>query len=96
MLVVRSTHSEQVVAAAPAIQPIQAALVSADALKPEPKSKPKPKLKPKPNQSQPAPDLNRYRIQNPHPKASEPQQGAHRLSTRSNWPPSHAMSWCTH
>ena len=76
MLVVRSTHSEQVVAAAPAIQPIQAALVSADALKPEPKSKPKPKLKPKPK-SEPTPAPDPKPIPDPEPappKASEPQQ----------------------
>ena len=48
VLVLRSTHSEQVVAVAPAIQPIQAALVSADALKPKPKPKPKSQSKPKP------------------------------------------------
>ena len=76
MLVVRSTHSEQVVATAPAIQPIQAALVSADALKPEPKSKPKPKLKPKPK-SEPTPAPDPKPIPDPEPappKASEPQQ----------------------
>ena len=76
MLVVRSTHSEQVVAAAPAIQPIQAALVSADALKPEPKSKPKPKPKPKPK-SEPTPALDPKPIPDPEPappKAPEPQQ----------------------
>ena len=76
MLVVRSTHSEQVVAAAPAIQPIQAALVSADALKPEPKSKPKPKPKPKPK-SEPTPAPDPKLIPDPEPappKASEPQQ----------------------
>ena len=59
MLVVPSTHSEQVVAAAPAIQPIQAALVSADALKPKPKPKSKPKPTPKPepkSEPKPAPD----------------------------------------
>ena len=76
MLVVRSTHSEQVVAAAPAIQPIQAALVSADALKPEPKSKPKPKPKPKPK-SEPTPAPDPKPIPDPEPappKAPEPQQ----------------------
>ena len=75
MLVVRSTHSEQVVAAAPAIQPIRAALVSADALKPEPKSKPKPKPKPKPK-SEPTPAPDPKPIPDPEPappKASEPQ-----------------------
>ncbi|MEK9533851.1 MAG: energy transducer TonB, partial [Halieaceae bacterium] len=78
MLVVRSTHSEQVVAAAPAIQPIQAALVSADALKPEPKSKPKPKQKPKPKpKSEPTPAPDPKPIPDPEPappKAPEPQQ----------------------
>lgn len=76
MLVVRSTHSELVVAAAPAIQPIQAALVSADALKPEPKSKPKPKPKPKPK-SEPTPAPDPKPIPDPKPappKAPEPQQ----------------------
>ena len=78
MLVVRSTHSEQVVAAAPAIQPIQAALVSADALKPKPKpkSKPKPKPKPKPK-SEPTPAPDPKPIPDPEPappKAPEPQQ----------------------
>ena len=76
MLVVRSTHSEQVVAAAPAIQPIQAALVSADALKPEPKSRPKPKPKPKPK-SEPTPAPDPKPIPDPEPappKAPEPQQ----------------------
>ena len=76
MLVVRSTHSEQVVAAAPAIQPIQAALVSADALKPEPKSKPKPKPKPKPK-SEPTSAPDPKPIPDPEPappKAPEPQQ----------------------
>lgn len=78
MLVVRSTHSEQVVAAAPAIQPIQAALVSADALKPEPKSKPKPKQKPKPKpKSEPTPAPDPKPIPDPEPappKAPEPKQ----------------------
>ena len=77
MLVVRSTHSEQVVAAAPAIQPIQAALVSADALKPKPKAqaqaqtpKPEPKSEPKP-----APDPKPTPEPAPAPpKAPEPQQ----------------------
>ena len=80
MLVVRSTHSEQVVAAAPAIQPIQAALVSADALKPKPKSKPKPKPKPTPKpepKSEPTPAPDPKPIPDPEPappKAPEPQQ----------------------
>lgn len=76
MLVVRSSHSEQVVAAAPAIQPIQAALVSADALKPKPKPKPKPRPKPKPK-SEPtsAPDPKPIPEPEPAPpKAPEPQQ----------------------
>ena len=76
MLVVRWSHSEQVVAAAPAIQPIQAALVSADALKPEPKSRPKPKPKPKPK-SEPTPAPDPKPIPDPEPappKAPEPQQ----------------------
>ena len=78
MLVVRSTHSEQVVATAPAIQPIQAALVSTDTLKPESKSKPKPIPKPKPKpKSEPTPALDPKPIPDPEPappKASEPQQ----------------------
>ena len=70
MLVVRSTHLEQVVAAAPAIQPIQAALVPADALRPKPKPKPKPKSEPKP-----APDPKPTLEREPSlPKAREPQQ----------------------
>ena len=76
MLVVRSTHSEQVVAAAPAIQPIQAALVSADALKPKPKPKPKPTPKPEPK-SQPTPTPDPQPTPEPAtapPKAPEPQQ----------------------
>ena len=76
MLVVRSTHSEQVVAAAPAIQPIQAALVSADALKPKPKPKPKPTPKPEPK-SQPTPTPDPKPTPEPAtapPKAPEPQQ----------------------
>ena len=76
MLVLRSTHSEQIVAAAPAIQPIQAALVSADALKPKPKPKPKPRPKPKPK-SEPtsAPDPKPIPEPEPAPpKAPEPQQ----------------------
>ena len=78
MLVVRSTHSEQVVAAAPAIQPIQAALVSADALKPKPKPKPKSKPTPKPEpKSQPTPTPDPKPTPEPAtapPKAPEPQQ----------------------
>ena len=78
MLVVRSTHSEQVVAAAPAIQPIQAALVSADALKPKPKPKSKPKPTPKPepkSEPKPAPDPKPTPEPAPAPpKAPEPQQ----------------------
>ena len=74
MLVVRSTHSEQVVAAAPAIQPIQAALVSADALKPKPKPKPTPKPEPK-SEPKPAPDPKPTPESAPAPpKAPEPQQ----------------------
>ena len=72
MLVVRSTHSEQVVAAAPTIQPIQAALVSADVLKPKPKPKPKPKSEPKPAPGpKPEPELEPEPVP---PKAPEPQQ----------------------
>ena len=72
VLVVRSTHSEQVVAAAPAIQPIQAALVSADALKPKPKPTPKPEPKSEPK---PAPDPEPTPEPAPAPpKAPEPQQ----------------------
>ena len=72
MLVVRSTHSEQVVAAAPAIQPIQAALVSADALKPKPKPTPKPEPKSKPK---PVPDPKPTPEPAPAPpKAPEPPQ----------------------
>jgi len=78
MLVVRSTHSEQVVAAAPAIQPIQAALVSADALKPKPKPKPNSKPTPKPEpKSQPTPSPDPKPTPEPAtapPKAPEPQQ----------------------
>ena len=43
MLVVRWSGANEVVAAAPAIQPIQATLVQAETLKPKPKPKPKPK-----------------------------------------------------
>ena len=72
VLVVRSTHSEQVVAAAPATQPIQAALVSADDLKPKPKPKPQPNPKPEPK---PAPDPKPTPEPEPAPaKAPEPQQ----------------------
>ena len=42
MLVVRWSGANEVVAAAPAIQPIQATLVQAETLKPKPKPKPKP------------------------------------------------------
>ena len=74
MLVVRSTHSEQVVAAAPAIQPIQAALVSADALKPKPKPKPTPKPEPK-SKPKPVPDPKPTPEPAPAPpKAPEPPQ----------------------
>ena len=55
ILVVRWSGANEVVAAAPAIQPIQATLVQAETLKPKPKTttpKPKPKPKPKP---EPAP-----------------------------------------
>lgn len=51
ILVVRWGGANEVVAAAPAIQPIQATLVLAETLKPKPKTttpKPKPKPKPKP------------------------------------------------
>ena len=40
MLVVRWSGANEVVAAAPAIQPIQATLVQAETLKPKPKPKP--------------------------------------------------------
>ncbi|MAA85712.1 MAG: protein TolA [Halieaceae bacterium] len=48
MLVVRWSGANEVVAAAPAIQPIQATLVQAETLKPKPKPKPKKTPKPKP------------------------------------------------
>ena len=48
MLVFRWNGPAQVVAAAPAVQPIQASLVQAETLKPKPKPKPKQKPKPKP------------------------------------------------
>jgi colicin import membrane protein len=54
MLVVRWSGANEVVAAAPAIQPIQATLVQAETLKPKPKPKPKPKKTPKPKPA-PAP-----------------------------------------
>ena len=56
MLVVRWSGANEVVAAAPAIQPIQATLVQAETLKPKPKKtpKPKPKKTPKPKPA-PAP-----------------------------------------
>lgn len=78
VLVVRSTHPELVVAAAPATQPIQAALVSANDLKPKPKLKrqpnPKPELKPK-SEPKPAPDPKPTPEPEPAPaKAPEPQQ----------------------
>lgn len=78
MLVVRSTHPELVVAAAPATQPIQAALVLANDLKPKPKPKrqpnPKPELKPK-SEPKPAPDPKPTPEPEPAPaKAPEPQQ----------------------
>ncbi|MED5314960.1 MAG: energy transducer TonB [Pseudomonadota bacterium] len=78
VLVVRSTHPELVVAAAPATQPIQAALVSANDLKPKPKPKrqpnPKPELKPK-SEPKPAPDPKPTPEPEPAPaKAPEPQQ----------------------
>jgi colicin import membrane protein len=48
VLVVRWSGANEVVAAAPAIQPIQATLVQAETLKPKPKPKPKKTPKPKP------------------------------------------------
>lgn len=48
MLVVRWSGANEVVAAAPAIQPIQATLVQAETLKPKPKPKKTPKPKPAP------------------------------------------------
>ena len=48
MLVVRWSGANEVVAAAPAIQPIQATLVQAETLKPKPKKTPKPKPAPAP------------------------------------------------
>jgi colicin import membrane protein len=54
MLVVRWSGANEVVAAAPAIQPIQATLVQCETLKPKPKPKPKPKKTPKPKPA-PAP-----------------------------------------
>ena len=54
MLVVRWSGANEVVAAAPAIQPIQATLVQLETLKPKPKPKPKPKKTPKPKPA-PAP-----------------------------------------
>jgi colicin import membrane protein len=56
VLVVRWSGANEVVAAAPAIQPIQATLVQAETLKPKPNPKPKPKPKktPKPKPA-PAP-----------------------------------------
>ena len=59
ILVVRGSGANEVVAAAPAIQPIQATLVQAETLKPRPKTtaptpKPKPKPEPKPKPA-PAP-----------------------------------------
>lgn len=59
MLVVRWTGPSEVIAAAPSIQPIQASLVQADALRPKPKPKPAPKPKPKPKpkpEAKPAPE----------------------------------------
>ena len=47
MLLFRWNGPAQVVAAAPAVLPIQASLVQAETLKPKPKPKPKPKTKPK-------------------------------------------------
>ena len=71
MLVVRSSHSEQVVAAAPAIQPIQAALVSADTLKPKSKPKPQPKPQSKPK---PTPKVDPKPVPTPEPKpAAQPE-----------------------
>ena len=60
VLLVRWTAPAQVVAAAPAIQPIQATVVRAELLKPAPKTQPKPKSKPKPKpkpQVTPAPSI---------------------------------------
>ena len=56
ILVVRGSGANEVVAAAPAIQPIQATLVQAETLKPRPQTtaptpKPKPKPEPKPKPS---------------------------------------------
>ena len=48
ILVVRWSGANEVIAAAPAIQPIQATLVQAETLKPKPKKTPKPKPKPAP------------------------------------------------
>ena len=72
MLVVRSSHSDQVVATAPAIQPIQAALVSLDTLKPKPK--PKPPSKPKPTskvEPKPAPTPEPTSAAQPKPAPPE-------------------------
>lgn len=76
MLVVRSSHTEQVVAAAPAIQPIQAALVSAETLKPKrkptPQSKPQSKPKPPPKvEPKPVPTPDPEPVAQPEPALPE-------------------------
>ena len=79
ILVVRGSGANEVVAAAPAIQPIQATLVQAETLKPRPKTtaptpKPKPKPEPKPA---PAPtpaiesELESTEVTQPAPAAPE-------------------------
>ena len=74
ILVVRWTGPSEVIAAAPNIQPIQASLIQAEALKPKPKpaSKPKPKPKPKPeSKPEPQPPPEPVPELAPEPKPAE-------------------------
>lgn len=70
VLLVRWTAPAQVVAAAPAIQPIQATVVRAEALKPAPKTQPKPKPKPK---SKPKPKPKSETQVTPAPSIAQPE-----------------------
>ena len=70
MLVVRWTGPNEVIAAAPSIQPIQASLVQAETLKPKLKPKPKPKPEPTPK-LEPQPATEQAPQPAPEPKPAE-------------------------
>ena len=85
MLVVRWTGPSEVIAAAPSVQPIQASLIQAETLKPEPKPKPKPKPKPQPKPTpkpepqpapEPAPEPKPAEIEEPEPALDAEQLAA--------------------